>query len=65
MTFTILFLILVKVTFGEHVNVLKMYCKGDISYTYKTLMALFPKLKVLKGIISYSESLLDTNKYMR
>ena len=63
MTFTILFLILVKVTFDEHVNVLKMYCKCDISYIYKTLI--FPKLKVLKGIISYSESLLDANKYMR
>ena len=37
-----------KVTFGEHVNVLEKYCKGDISYTF------FPKLKVIKGLISCS-----------
>ena len=30
-TFTILFLMLGKVTFDEHVNVLEGYCKGDIS----------------------------------
>ena len=33
------FLMLGKVTFEEHANVLERYCKGDIAYT-------FPKLKV-------------------
>ena len=33
-TFTKPFLILGKVTFDEHVNVLKRYCKGGISYTF-------------------------------
>ena len=26
-----------KVTFNEHVNVVEMYCKGDISYMFKRL----------------------------
>ena len=33
-TFTRPFLILDKVTFDEHVNVLESYCKSDISYTF-------------------------------
>ena len=33
-TFTRPFLILGKVTFDEHVNVLEEYCKGNKSYTF-------------------------------
>ena len=44
-----------KLTFGEQVNVLERYCKGDILYIYKILLTLFPKLKVLKGLISRSD----------
>ena len=53
-TFTRPFLMLGKVTFNERVNVLERYCKGDLSITFKTLMALFPKSKVLKGLVSRS-----------
>ena len=42
-TFTKPFLMLGKVTFDEHVNVLERYCTH--------LLALFPKLRVLKGLI--------------
>ena len=42
-------------TLEEHVNVLERYCKGDnIIHNYKTLKALFPKLKVIKCLISRS-----------
>ena len=41
-------------TFDEQVNILERYWKDDISlYIYKTSMALFPKLKGLKGLISH------------
>ena len=33
-TFTKPFLMLGKVTFDKHVNVLERYCKGGISYTF-------------------------------
>ena len=51
MTFTKPFLMLGKVTFDAHVNILERYWKGGIIHIYKTLMALFPKSKVLKGLI--------------
>ena len=31
-----------------------MHCEGDGKNNYKTLMALFPKSKVLKGLVSRS-----------
>ena len=40
-----------KVTFDEQVNVLERYCKGIVKVIYKTLMALIPKSKVLKGLV--------------
>ena len=40
-----------KVTFDEQVNVLERYCNGYIINIYKTLMALFPKSKVLKSLV--------------
>ena len=55
-TFTKPFLMLGKVTFDEHVNVLEIYCKGCIIHIYKALMALIPKSKVLKGLILRSVS---------
>ena len=47
MTFTKPFLILGKVTFDTHV----IFWNGIVT---KTLMALFQKSKVLKGLISHS-----------
>ena len=41
-------------TFGKDVNVSEWYCKCEISYTF-TLMALFPKSKVVIGLISHSD----------
>ena len=48
-TFTRLFLMLCKVTFDEEVNILERYCKGNVPLTF-----LFPKSKVLKGLVSHS-----------
>ena len=39
-----------KVTFDEQVNVLEKYC----IHIFEILMALFTKLKVLKGLFSHS-----------
>ena len=50
------FLILGKVPCDEHVNVLERYLKCDISYTYKTFMAIFPRSKVLKGQMLHSDA---------
>ena len=44
-----------KVTFDEYLNALERYCKGDLSSYLQTLMALFPKSKVLKGLVSRSD----------
>ena len=42
-----------KVTFDDHTNAFERYRKGDVSYTFtKPLIALFPKLGVIKGLIS-------------
>ena len=55
-TFTRPFLMLGKVTFDERVNVFEKYCKGDLSITFTNLNGdLFPKSKVLKGLVSRSE----------
>ena len=54
-TFIRPFLMLDKLTFDKHVNVLERYCKADISYTFtKPLTVLFPKLNVLKCLILHS-----------
>ena len=62
-TFTRPFLMLDKVTFDEHVCVWERYCKGDNYriHIYTTLMALFPKLKVFKGLISRSDNSINRN----
>ena len=52
MTFTKPFPLFGKLTFNKHVNVLERYCKGGISSTFTT--PLFPKSKVLEGLISRS-----------
>ena len=44
-TFTKPFLILAKMTFDEHVNVLERYCKDEISYTFKNLNGSLSKTK--------------------
>ena len=44
-TFTRPFLMLVKVTFGEPVNVLERYCKGDLSITFTNLNGSLSKIK--------------------
>ena len=41
-----------KVTFDDHVNASERFSKVDISYTFTKPMALFPKLRVIKGLIS-------------
>ena len=54
--FTRPFLMLGKVTFDEHVNALEWCWKGDIiMHIYNILMAVFPKSKVIKGLISHSD----------
>ena len=43
-----------KVTFDDHVNALARYWKGENIYfihIYKTLMALFPKSRVIKVLV--------------
>ena len=50
------FLAFGKVIFNEQVNVWERYCKADSIHIFKTLIALFTKLKVLKGLISHSAS---------
>ena len=47
-----LFMMLSNVTFNEHVNALERYANGF----HKTLMALFPKLKVIQRLMFCSNS---------